>query len=1180
MRNFKQLWLVLLLSSLGYAATAQTPCGVMAYFYIGVNPNNVPVFHDTAQVTPGWQISGWHWDFGDGATSTQQSPTHVYTSGGVYTVCEIVTAQEIGTGTVCSDTFCKTYVNCTGMVAATFTYTVSGTGVVNFVGNGSSNYPPLTYLWSFGDGSSSTALNPVHTYTANGTYNVCLTVTDANGCSAQYCQGVAITLAPTCGNAQAAFTTSGNASAFILQSTSTGINNFTQYQWWMDGQSLGAPSANNNPYTVLPTAGVHTFCLYLYAGTNMFCDSTCHTVTVPAATNLCAGIQANFSATTGAGSISASVVGTYPSGTIYKWWMDGTNTASGTNYQQFSWNNLTVGQHQVCLEVWANANTFCDTICQYITVSNAAPCNVTAGWQYSASQAPTVQFYSNTNPNGAVYHWTYGDGTTANTTSAGGTHTYPSSPTTITYQACLIVNIPGTVCADTFCQAVVVPGQSANCHAYFITTSSGNLAAFTNSSSLGGASSATYSWTFGDGSSSTSASPTHTYTSPGNYLVCLTMATSAGCTSQFCDTVTIQGACSLSVSITSTGTGPTYVLTAHASGGTGGPYTYYWNNSTTSTLTVTNPGTYCVSVFDANQCGGSACYTVTAPALSDTLCGTVFNDANGNGVQDNGEQGISGVTVYAGNYHATTDANGHYEILVPAGNYTIYYCAASGNTITLPVSPNSNAGTTGCAYYSSVTIGNHQHLCGYDFGVQNNSVNICGTVYFDANNNQQQDNSETGISGVHVSLAGSNGHYYQAYTDAQGHYCVLVPVGTYAITMVSSNFNTCQVTPQTLSVAATTPGQYSNQNFAVYCQPGACNLAINITPHTTVTAGFPAWYDIQVCNLGSSIASGTVNLFYDPTLTFNTSSPAQTSQNASTHTVTWALNNLLPGDCEYYWVTFNANQGLTLNQFVFTLANVVPGSGCNDVNLNNNVDTVHQVVTGSWDPNNKLAYVTNVDNPSFQMVSSVEANQRIEYVINFQNKGNANAVNVVVKDVISQDLDLSSFEFLGASHPCAVTESNGELNFKFSDIQLPAEMDNEPASHGWVKFAVNANNGLAAGHIISDDAAIYFDYNTPVITNDAAVTLIDATGIEEVSAPVSVTIAPNPMSDYAEVRLAGKNMEGAKLRVYDITGRLVSEHIFSNNTVQLPRNNMAAGIYTYQIMQNNKPVAKGKLVMQ
>ncbi len=1267
MRTFKHLWLLILFCCLGLATNAQTQCGVTAYYYVTLNPNNVPVFHDTAQLLSGWQINSWQWDFGDGSTSTQQSPSHPYAQPGNYTVCEVVTAQQIGTGNICVDTFCTTYSNCTGMVVATFTYSQPGNGVVNFVGNGSSNYPPLTYTWTFGDGSSGTGTNPVHTYTANGTYAVCLTVTDSNGCHAQYCQNIAITLPITCGNANASFTTSGNSNAFILYSNSTGINNQTQYQWWMDGQSLGAPSASNNPYTVLPTAGTHTFCLYLYAGSSLFCDSTCQTITVAAGspcgnavanfthtqtagvvalqssstgtnantlyqwwmdgqaltnpnpntgytvsgvtagthtfclyiyansntfcdsacqtffvpgTNVCSGIQANFTATAGAGSISVAVANTYPTGTYYHWWLDGSNTANGPTYQQFTWNNLTVGQHRVCLYVYGNQSTFCDSICQYITVTSPAPCNVNAGWQYTASQPPAVQFYGASNPNGTIYHWTFGDGTTYNATTSTTTHTYPSSATTVTYQVCLIAYVSGTICTDTFCQYVVVPGQGSNCQAYYVATTSGGLAAFTNSSSLGGASSATYNWSFGDGTSSTAASPTHTYTSPGNYLVCLSIATSAGCTSQYCDTVTIQSPCSLSVSITSAGTGPTYVLTAHASGGTGGPYAYYWNNSTTSTVTVTQPGTYCVSVFDANQCVGTACYTVNTPALNDTLCGIVFNDANGNGVQDNGEQGISGVTVYAGNYSAVTDANGHYNIYVPAGTYYIHYCAAQGNTITLPVSASNNSGALSCGYYAPVSISGFQHLCGFDFGVQNNSVNICGTVYFDANNNHQQDTTETGISGVHVTLAGSNGHTYQAYTDAQGHYCVLVPIGTYTITMASTNFSTCSVTPQTLTVTATTPGQVSNQDFAVYCQPGACNLAINITPHTTVTAGFPAWYDIQVCNLGSSVASGTVNLFYDQTLTFNYSSPAQTSHNASTHTLSWALNNLMPGDCEYYWVTFNANSGLTLNQFVFTLANVVPGNGCNDVNLNNNVDTVHQVVTGSWDPNNKLAYVTNVENPSYQMVSSVEPNQRIEYVINFQNQGNANAVNVVIKDVISSDLDISSFEFLGASHPCAVTEDNGEMNFKFSDIQLPAEMTNEPASHGWVKFAINANNGLLPGYVISDDAAIYFDYNTPVVTNDAAVTLIDATGIEELTPSVNVVIAPNPMTDYAEIRIAGKNTDGAKLRVYDITGRLVTEQTFTSNALQLERNNLAAGVYTYQILQNNKPLAKGKLVME
>jgi hypothetical protein len=50
-----------------------------------------------------------------------------------------------------------------------------------------------TYFWDFGDGNTSTAMDTIHTFTTPGTYNVCLTVTSSNGCTATTCTSVTVT---------------------------------------------------------------------------------------------------------------------------------------------------------------------------------------------------------------------------------------------------------------------------------------------------------------------------------------------------------------------------------------------------------------------------------------------------------------------------------------------------------------------------------------------------------------------------------------------------------------------------------------------------------------------------------------------------------------------------------------------------------------------------------------------------------------------------------------------------------------------------------------------------------------------------------------------------------------------------------------------------------------------------
>jgi uncharacterized repeat protein (TIGR01451 family) len=228
-----------------------------------------------------------------------------------------------------------------------------------------------------------------------------------------------------------------------------------------------------------------------------------------------------------------------------------------------------------------------------------------------------------------------------------------------------------------------------------------------------------------------------------------------------------------------------------------------------------------------------------------------------------------------------------------------------------------------------------------------------------------------------------------------------------------------------------------------------------------------------------------------------------------------------------------------------------------------------------------LAYKTNHEtNTDYQWISSIDTYQRLEYVINFQNEGNGPAVNVVVKNVLTSDLDMSSFQLLGTSHPSVLNVNGSELSFKFSNIMLSPKDQDEPNSHGWVRYAINAVNGLPSGHIIAEPADIYFDYNEAVTTNDGAVILLDATGIGEVPEAVTVVVAPNPMSDYTRITLNNSQADNFRFRVIDITGRMVSDESSTGNTLLLNRNSLSSGLYVYQVVQKNEVVATGKLIMQ
>jgi PKD repeat protein len=120
------------------------------------------------------------WNFGDGVTSTLLSPTHTYTSAGVYTVTLRVTGPG-GTNTSTVTNAVTVY----APVHAAFTATpTTGTPplTVNFSNTSTGDF--TSSLWTFGDGVTSTLSNPTHVYSAVGTYTVTLSISGPGGTAA------------------------------------------------------------------------------------------------------------------------------------------------------------------------------------------------------------------------------------------------------------------------------------------------------------------------------------------------------------------------------------------------------------------------------------------------------------------------------------------------------------------------------------------------------------------------------------------------------------------------------------------------------------------------------------------------------------------------------------------------------------------------------------------------------------------------------------------------------------------------------------------------------------------------------------------------------------------------------------------------------------------------------------
>jgi PKD repeat protein len=124
-------------------------------------------------------IDTWSWDFGDGGTSTERNPVHIYNDTGSYTPSLRVSGDG-GTNTKTK----PAYINVTAIYADFFANKTKGFVLfeVEFTDNSTSLGPDIAgWHWEFGDGGTSEVQNPTHTYQDTGSYDVSLTVYSSGG---------------------------------------------------------------------------------------------------------------------------------------------------------------------------------------------------------------------------------------------------------------------------------------------------------------------------------------------------------------------------------------------------------------------------------------------------------------------------------------------------------------------------------------------------------------------------------------------------------------------------------------------------------------------------------------------------------------------------------------------------------------------------------------------------------------------------------------------------------------------------------------------------------------------------------------------------------------------------------------------------------------------------------------
>nr|MBP6828600.1 PKD domain-containing protein [Saprospiraceae bacterium] len=347
--------------------------------------------------------TSYSWTFAGGlpATSSLTNPIVVYQTPGDYNVT--LTAFNVSGS---STTVKTSYIHVQTVPVTNFSFTTNGlTATFTNLTTGGT-----TYLWSFGDGATSTETNPVHTYDDPGVYTVILTATNACG-STNISKSVIVSTPPL-----AAFTASPTSGCgpLTVQFTNQSSGNPTSYNWLFPG---GTPSASTeqNPTVVYNTPG--TYSVTLTVGNNAGTNSITQTnyITVNAAP--VAGFTSN---TNGA---IASFTNTSQNATAYSWNFGDGGTSNLTNPTHTYTND---GTYTVTL----TATGPCGTATSSQSVTIATP--PTAGFSASplAGCAPlTVQFTNASSQNATSWNWQFPGGTPSSSTQQNPSVVYSNSGT-------------------------------------------------------------------------------------------------------------------------------------------------------------------------------------------------------------------------------------------------------------------------------------------------------------------------------------------------------------------------------------------------------------------------------------------------------------------------------------------------------------------------------------------------------------------------------------------------------------------------------------------------------------------------------------------------------------------------------------------------------------------------------
>ena len=490
------------------------------------------------------------WTFGDGTSSNQNNPVHIYPAAGAYNVCiRIIKRSSTGALTNCIKEKCYTIIIPVANPCNLQVFFITTTIQPNVIGfsNQSSGYTSSDSLtWNFGDGTVSHAVNPTHTYALPGTYNVCLvikknTIAGTSPCIRSFCKTIVI--ANTC-TLLANFTyyrdsTAPNLYTYHFNNTSAPLSNTDSIRWTFGD---GTSSNQLNPTHSFNAPAVFNVCLRIIKRnangvlTNCVGEKCFTIIIMPACT-----LQANYTRTVSATNyktINFTNTSNATPNTATATWYFGDGTTATTWNATHAYNFP--GSYYVCLRMQSGlcVSYKCDSV--RITAPTPA-CIAQSAYSYvrSATNNNIITFTPDYISNDIQYTWTFGDGT-GTQTAVTPTHQFAS----IGYYTVCLTAFKNNNCASTTCKTIYV-SSTTNCSAITLNFSDVRDPLVPNRVTFAATSNTVITdqlWTIkklpatsATGTATIHANnPTYVFLDSGYYNVCLRTTYAGGCVKELC----------------------------------------------------------------------------------------------------------------------------------------------------------------------------------------------------------------------------------------------------------------------------------------------------------------------------------------------------------------------------------------------------------------------------------------------------------------------------------------------------------------------------------------------------------------------------------------------------------------------------------------------------------------------